>query len=56
MISIDKINTAYQDTITSFVLNRMLHHVGILWINKTHEIKILYGQTSFRLDERWSML
>ena len=33
----DKMNTTYQDTITSFVLNTILHHVGKLWIIKTHE-------------------
>ena len=30
MISMDKMNTTYQDIITSFVLNTMLHHVGML--------------------------
>ena len=32
MISMDKMNTTYQDISTSFVLNTMLHHVGMLWI------------------------
>ena len=37
MISMDKIITTYQDIITSFVLNKMLHHVGMLCIIETHE-------------------
>ena len=37
MISMDKINTKYQDIMNSFVLNIMFHHVGVLWIMKTHE-------------------
>ena len=32
MIDMDIMNTKYQDIITSFVLNKMLHHVGMLWI------------------------
>ena len=30
--SIDDINTRYKDIINSFVLNTVLHHVGISWI------------------------
>ena len=37
MISMDKMNTTYQDIITSFVLNTMLHHVGMLWIIGTNK-------------------
>ena len=37
MIYTDIINITYQDIITSFVLNKMLHHVGMLWIIETHE-------------------
>ena len=37
MIDLDMLNTTYQDIITNFVLNTMLHHVGILWIIETHE-------------------
>ena len=33
----DKMNTIYQYIITAFVLNKMLHHVGMLWIIETHE-------------------
>ena len=33
----ENINTAYQDIITLFVLNVVLHHVGMLWIIETHE-------------------
>ena len=37
MIDVDNLNSAYQDIITTFVLNTMLHHVGMLWIFETHE-------------------
>ena len=37
MIDVDILNTTYQDIITTFVLNTMLHHVGMLWIIETHE-------------------
>ena len=33
----NKMNTTYQDIITSFVLNKMLHHVVILLIIETHK-------------------
>ena len=33
----DNINTTYQDIITSFVLNTILHHVVMLWIIETYE-------------------
>ena len=33
----DHLNTTDQDIITTFVLNTMLHHVGMLWIIETHE-------------------
>ena len=32
MIDVDMLNTTYQYIITTFVLNKMLHHVGMLWI------------------------
>ena len=37
MIDVDHFNTKYQDIIKTFVLNTMLHHVGMLWIIETHE-------------------
>ena len=37
MIDVDIMNTIYQDIITLFVLSKMLHHVGMLWIIETHE-------------------
>ena len=37
MIDIDIINTTYQDIITLFVLNTMLHHLYMLWIIETQE-------------------
>ena len=30
-------NTNYKDLIISFVLNMVLHHVGMSWIIETHE-------------------
>ena len=32
IIDVDVLDTTYQEIITTFVLNTMLHHVGILWI------------------------
>ena len=37
MIDVDNLNTTYQDIITTFVLNTILHHVGMLWKIETHE-------------------
>ena len=37
IIDVDILDTTYQDIITTFVLNTMLHHVGMLWIIETHE-------------------
>ena len=37
MIDVDNINTTYQYIITTFALNTMLHHVGMLWINENHK-------------------
>ena len=37
MIDVDDMNTTYQDIITHFALNKMLHHVGMLWIIENHE-------------------
>ena len=37
MIDLDMLNTTYQDIITTFVLNTMLHNVVMLWIIETHE-------------------
>ena len=31
------LNTTYQDILTIFVLNTLLHHVGMLWIIEKHE-------------------
>ena len=45
MIYVDHLNTTYQDIITTFVLNKMLHHIGILWIVETHE------QLQYNLDK-----
>ena len=30
-------NNNYKDIITTFVLNTILHHVGMLWIIETHK-------------------
>ena len=45
MIDVDHLNTTYQYIITAFVLNKMLHHVGMLWIIETHE------QLQFYMDK-----
>ena len=37
IIDVDNLNTIYQDIFTTFVLNTMLHHVGMLWKIETHE-------------------
>ena len=37
MIDGDNMNTTHQHIITTFVLNKVLKHVGMLWIIKTHE-------------------
>ena len=37
MIDVNYLNTIYQDIIKTFVLNKMLNYVGMLWIIKTHE-------------------
>ena len=37
MIYVNNLNTTYQDIITTFVLNTILHRVGMLWIIETHE-------------------
>ena len=36
-MDVDNLNTTYKDIITTFVLNTMIHHVGMLWIIVTHE-------------------
>ena len=33
----DIMNTNYKDIFTLFVLNTLLHHVGMSWIIETHE-------------------
>ena len=37
MIYMDNINAKYQYIITSFVLNTVLHHVGMSWIIERNE-------------------
>ena len=37
MINVDNINTTYQDIITNFVFNKLLHHVGMIWIIENHD-------------------
>ena len=37
MIDVDILYTTYQEIITTFVLNTMLHHVGMLRIIENHE-------------------
>ena len=37
VLSMKKTNTNYKYIIPSFVLNTLLHHVGMSWIIETHE-------------------
>ena len=37
MIALDLLETDYQKIITTFVLNTMLHHVGMIWIIENNE-------------------
>ena len=37
MIDVDIMNTTYQNIITTFAFNKMLHHVGMISIIETHE-------------------
>ena len=37
MIYVDLLETNYQEIIATFVLNTMLHHVGMIWINEYRE-------------------
>ena len=37
MIDFDLLETDYQEIITTFVLNTMLHHVGMIWIIENNE-------------------
>ena len=57
IIDVDNINTNYQDTITTFVLNTILLHVGMLQIIENHEeLKYEIDIQIFRLVDRWSMV
>ena len=46
MIDVDHLNTTYQDIITTFVLNTMLHYIGMLCIIETRE------QLQYNMDEK----
>ena len=37
MIDVDFLETDYQETITTFVLNTMLQHVGMIWVIEYQE-------------------
>ena len=49
MIDKDDLNTAYQDIITLFVLNTIIHYVGMLWIIETYE-QLIYDMEKHNLD------
>ena len=49
MIDVDGFNTTYQDIITTFVLNIMLHHVCMLWIIETHK-QLKYDMNKYNLE------
>ena len=40
MIDVDFLDNSYQEIITTFVFNTMLHHVGMLWIIEKLSIAI----------------
>ena len=50
MISMDNMNTTYQDIFTLFVLNTVLQHVGMLQIIETYE------QLKYDMDKHNSYL
>ena len=37
MIDVDLLETNQKEIITNFVLNKILHHVGMIWIIENHE-------------------
>ena len=37
MIDLDILKTYYQEIITTFALNTMLHHVGMIWMIENNE-------------------
>ena len=37
MIDVDLLETNYREIITTFLLNTVLHHVGIIWIIENSE-------------------
>ena len=37
MIDLDLLEKDYQEIIITFVLNTMLHHIGVIWIIENHE-------------------
>ena len=49
MIDVDILDTTYQELITNFVLNKMLHHVDMLWIVENHE-ELKYDMDIQNLD------
>ena len=49
MIDVDHLNTTYQFILTNFVLNTMIHHIGMLWIIETHE-KLQYDRDKHNLE------
>ena len=49
-------NTNKKNIITSFMLNKVLHHVGMSWIIETHEqLKYDRGKKSI-LDNMWPLV
>ena len=50
MIYVDILDTTYQYIIKKFVLNTMLHHVGMLLIIETHE-QLLYDMDKHNSEQ-----
>ena len=49
VLFINNINTNYKDIITSFVLNTVLHSVGMSWIIEIHE-QLKYDMDKHNID------
>ena len=48
-LSMNNMNTKYKYIVTLFVLNTLLHHVGMSWIIITHD-KLRYDMDKHNLD------
>ena len=49
MVDLDLLEIDYQEMITTSVLNKMLHHVGMIWIIENHQ-DLKYDMELKKLD------